>query len=403
MLDYTFLGYERENGEVGIRNHVLILPLQRDLSILARKISDHVKGTRPFIHLGESGRTAYDREIIYRTTVGLGCNPNVASVMILTKSRDTGYPELKLNRILSEIEKTNKRIEVILVGDEGGYYNSLGKGVELARDMVLEASKCRRKEFDLSKVSLSVKCGMSDNTSGISGNPAVGNAFDKIVQAGGKAFFSETTEVIGAEHLLVERCKNKEVADKLLKAVKETEEKALSTGEDIRTINPIPQNIAGGISSLEEKSLGAIVKSGSSTIQDVLEYSQRPEEPGLYFVDGWMSGFTMPVGYAASGAQLMIFQMGGQGLTGEKPPMSTIDSGVVIPIMYVTGNYSTYQRAKDNMDFDASGVYMNNLSIDEVGDKLLHTVLDIYSGTSTKVETLNYEDPVELDFQGPNF
>ena len=403
MLDYKFLGYERENGSVGIRNYVLIMPLQRDLNLLAKKISEHVNGTKPFISLGESGRTKTDREIIYRTMVGLGSNPNVASVMLLTKNKETGYPELKLDRIKSEIDKSKKRIEVLLVEEEGGYYNSLGKGIELAREMVVEASSCRRKEVDLSKLNLSVKCGFSDNTSGLSGNPIVGNVFDKIVEQGGKSFFSETTEVIGAEHLLVERCKDKEVADKLIKAVKATEEKALSTGEDIRTINPIPQNIEGGISTLEEKSLGAIVKSGSSTIQDVLEYGERPEEPGLYFVDGWMSSATLPVGYAASGSQLMIFQMGGQGLTGDKPSMSAYNSGIVIPVMYVTGNHSTYQRLSDNMDFNASTVYTDNLSIDEVGDQLLQKVLDICSGTKTKVESINYEDPIELDLQGPNF
>lgn len=403
MAKDSFLGYEREDGSFGIRNHVLVLPLQRHLNMMAQKICESVRFTRPFIHLGDAGRPRYDRMVLKNVFVGLCLNPNTASVLILTNNLESGYEELKLANILKEINKSGKKVLVISVKDEVGYYNALGKGIELARELVVQASKCRRKEVGLKELIIGVKCGMSDATSGIAGNPVVGNVFDKIGRAGGKLFFSETTEVIGAEKILAKRAKNNEVANKLLQAVHLREEKAKSTGEDIRTINPIPENIAGGISTLEEKSLGAIIKSGSAIIEDVLQYAERPQNPGLYFVDAWMSVMSLPMSYAAAGCQLMIFQMGGSGVKGTKPTMPAFNTGLIMPIMYVTGNSSTYERAIDSMDFDSSGVLTKKLSIDQVGEQLLEKVIDVASGTKTKVEVMNFCDPLELLFEGPVF
>lgn len=402
-MDYRFMGYERENGSYGIRNYVLVIPLQKDLNMLADMITRQVKGARAFIYQGENGRPKADRELIYRVMTGLGCNPNTHSVLLIAKNDHTGYEELKINKIVEGISKSQKRIEVLYVEKEGGFYAALGTGVRMLKEMAIEASKCRRKEVGLDKLNLSVKCGFSDTTSGISGNPVVGDVFDKIEKNGGRMYFSETTEIIGAEQILAKRCRNEEVAQKLIKAVRETEEKALSIGEDIRKVNPIPQNIEGGISTLEEKSLGAIAKAGTSVIQDVIKYGEQPAGQGLYFMDAWMSVYSLPVGYAAAGSQLMIFQLGGQGLTGQFAPMPAWNPGVVTPIMFVTGNHNAYERTKDGVDFDSSDVYTKNAKISDVGDRLLSKVIDVCSGTKTKVEIMNYTDPIELDFNGPNF
>ena len=256
-----FIGYPREDGKVGIRNHVLIIPAQRQLGLIAKKISELVIDTKPFISLGELGRPKEDRLVLFRTMVGLALNPNTASVLIIGSSRDAGYDELKVDKIAGEIAKSGKRVEVLLLNEEDGFYNLLAKGIKVARDMVWEASKVVRETFDFKNLTIGVKCGMSDSTSGISGNPIVGKVFDKLVHAGGKAVFSETTEIIGAEHILLKRVKNQAVAQKLLKAAEKTEKMAKQVGEDIRKTNPIPENIAGGLTTLEEKSLGAIVKS----------------------------------------------------------------------------------------------------------------------------------------------
>ena len=309
---------------------------------------------------------------------------------------------MKIEKISSEIAKSGKRVEVLLLTEEGGMYNLLGKGIKVARDMVLEASRAVREPFGLEHLCLGVKCGMSDSTSGICGNPTVGRVFDKLVQEGGRAVFSETTEVIGAEHVLIRRAKNETVAQKILKAVELTEQKAKSIGQDIREIKPIPENIAGGLSTLEEKSLGAIVKAWTSTIQDVIAYGERIVNPGLHYMDAWMSSLSLPTGYAAAGVNIFLYQMGGQGLPGREFHLPAVSSGIVAPMMYLTGNFNTYERAPDNIDFNSGTILQDLETPREASDRLLKMILQIASGAKTKAETFNHQDPVELFFQGPS-
>ena len=400
-MNKQFLGYQRPDGSVGIRNYVLILPVQRQVNIVAQKIAEIIPDTKAFIFAGEMGRPRDDRLTIYRTLVGLGLNPNAGSVLVVGSRREAGYEELKAEKIIEKISASGKRVEVLMLAEEDGFYCALGKGIKLAREMVWEISQALRSPFDFKHLKIGVKCGMSDSTSAICGNPAVGNLFDALITAGGSAIFSETTEVIGAEHILAKRAKNEAVKQKLLEAVKNTEEKAISTGEDIRATNPIPENIAGGLTTLEEKSLGAIVKSGTSPIEDVIQYAERITDPGLYFMDAWMSSLSLPTGYAASGAQLFLYQMGGQGIPGREFPAPAVSSGVVIPIMYLTGNSNTYERAKDTIDFNSGTVLEDLESMDEVDKRLLNWVLKVASGAKTRAETINYDDPIELYLQGP--
>ena len=400
-MNKQFLGYQRPDGSVGIRNYVLILPVQRQVHIVAQKIAEIIPDTKAFIFAGEMGRPREDRLTIYRTLVGLGLNPNAGSVLVIGSRREAGYEELKAEKIIEKISASGKRVEVLMLDEEDGFYSALGKGIKLARDMVWEISQALRSPFDFKNLKIGVKCGMSDSTSAICGNPAVGNLFDALIKAGGSAIFSETTEVIGAEHILAKRAKNEAVKQKLLEAVKNTEEKAISTGEDIRATNPIPENIAGGLTTLEEKSLGAIVKSGTSPIEDVIQYAERITDPGLYFMDAWMSSLSLPTGYAAAGAQLFLYQMGGQGIPGREFPAPAVSSGVVIPIMYLTGNSNTYERAKDTIDFNSGTVLEDLESMAEVDKRLLNWVLKVASGAKTKAETINYDDPIELYLQGP--
>jgi altronate dehydratase large subunit len=403
MMTESFWGYPRKDGSVGIRNDVFILPVQRYMNMVSNKICEVVRGTKTITFTGEVGRLKADREVIGRTLTGLALNPNVAAVLLLATKRNHGYEEVNLERIKKAIVDSGKPVAALYLDEAGGFYNFLGQGIKIAREMVVEASRNFRQPFGLDKLSLSVKCGMSDATSGISGNPVVGRMFDKIVQAGGRAFFSETTEVIGAEHILVKKARDKNVAQKLLRAVAATENAALASGEDIRKTNPIPENIAGGISTLEEKSLGAIVKAGSQPIEDVLEYGQRPGKPGLYFLDAWMSVISLPVGFAAAGAQLMLFQMGGAGFPSQYPVMPGHSSGIVMPLMYVTGNSQAYQRAEDGMDFCSGTVLEGTETVEDASKRLLEVVLEIASGRMTKVETIKFQDPIEMYLKGPVF
>jgi altronate dehydratase large subunit len=394
----SFLGYPRPDGSVGTRNYVLVIPQ----GLIAKSIGDFVAGVRTIQTVDHgSGRTANDRERIARVLIGLGRNPNVASVIVHAASPGVGYPELKAERLADEIAAGGKRVEVIDPARDGGVYGAIAKGIRLARMMVSEASKLRRVEVENEHLCLAVKCGYSDTTSGIAGNPAVGYLFDKIVGAGGTCFFGETTEIIGAEHALAKRAANPQVAKAILDAVAHREALAKSTGLDIRTINPIPANIKGGLSSLEEKSLGAIHKAGTAPIQGVLQYAERPKGKGLYFVDCWMGSYSIFAGYAAAGSNLVMFQLGGGGLTG-RDLMEGCPS-IVAPFLWCTANPNTFKMAEDNIDFYSGTVITDGEDPQEAGERLYRTVTDIASGTLSRSETLLHTDPIDLCLEEPRF
>jgi len=395
----SFLGYERPDGSVGIRNHVLVIPG----GLVAAKICDFVEGARTILVAQDTynDHTSRDREMIARTLIGLGRSPNVASVIVTGSSTSAQYPEFEFRHLASEIGKSGKRVELLDIAKEGGTLQAVGQGIRLARDMVHEASRVRRQPFDMGHLVVAVKCGASDTTSGIAGNPVIGNLFDRIIEAGGTALFGENTEIIGAEHVLARRAVNASVSKRILAVADESEERAKSTGEDIRTINPIPANIAGGISTLEEKSLGAICKSGSAPIQGVLKYSERPEGKGLYFFDN-NPGMGIFTGYAASGAQLLLFQLGGGGMGGNEILLSS-SPGMVAPLMWTTANPRTLAMAGNSIDFYSGTVLEGEDTIESAGEKLLHMVLDTASGTFTKVETIKHTDPTQFYFKDPIF
>ena len=397
-----FLGYKRPDGKTGIRNYVLVLPVQRMVNSVAMQVSSMVRGAKTIVSTGEIGRSSKDRRTIARTLTGLALNGNVGGVLIIGDDHYSSK-ELKHEEMAEIVRSTGKPVEVLDITESGGYYNAIGIGAKMAQRLALQISEFRREQCDLKDLTLGVKCGTSDPTSGVAGNPVVGKAFDVLVNAGGTAFFSETTEVIGAEDKLAKRCINEQVKEKLLNAVSEIEEKARATGEDIRNINPIPENVKAGISTLEEKSLGAITKSGSMPILDVLTYGERPPGNGLYFIDGWMSSLSLPLGMAAAGANLFMYQLGGQGMPDTLPPMPAYSAGIVTPMMYLTGNPRTCQKAEDFVDFCSGKIMEGKSSIEEMADKLLECVLDLASGTMTKTETVNIQDPVEFYLEDPCF
>jgi altronate dehydratase large subunit len=292
-------------------------------------------------------------------------------------------------------------VEIIDPAKDGGVYGAIAKGMKVARMMVYEASKVRRMEVGDEHLCLGVKCGYSDTTSGIAGNPAIGYLFDKVVRGGGTAFFGETTEIIGAEHALARRAATPEVARAILDAVAHREALAKSTGLDIRTINPIPANIKGGLSSLEEKSLGAIHKAGTTPIQGVLQYAERPKGKGLFFVDNWMGSYSIFAGYAAAGSSLVMFQLGGGGLTGRD--LMEGSPSVVAPFLWCTANPKTYAMARDNIDFYSGSVIESKEDPELAGERLYRTVIDIASGTLSRSETLVYTEPIDLCLEEPRF
>ena len=396
-----FWGYYRPDGSVGVRNHVLILPATRNVNYICHRIALAVPGVTTFYTTGEYGRTGSDRKRLARFLTGIARNPNVANVLLIGMPHGYGYPEFQTDALAAEIAKSGTRLEILNVDRCGGLEGTVVQGIRLARELVREATAMRREAAPLSKLTIGMKCGDSDATSGLAGNPALGRAVDRLIDAGGTALFSETLELIGAEQTLVQRAKTPEVAQRLLRLIADWEARAASIGEDIRTINPIPENIAAGITTLEEKSLGAVEKTGTRELSGVLDYCERPGEPGLWLMDAWMSSYSLLPSFAAAGAQLVLYQLGGNELPPEDAPLSAVDPGLVAPLLTISGNPRTAKAAGDYLDVSTGGVLLGTETLDAAGEHILEEIVRAANGRATRGETMRYPEPFEVFFEGP--
>ena len=396
-----FWGYSRPDGSVGVRNHVLILPATRNVNYICHRIALAVPGVTTFYTTGEYGRTGGDRKRLARFLTGIARNPNVANVLLIGMPHGYGYPEFQTDALAAEIAKSGTRLEVLNVDRCGGLEGTVVQGIRLARELVREATAMRREAAPLSKLTIGMKCGDSDATSGLAGNPALGRAVDRLIDAGGTALFSETLELIGAEQTLVQRAKTPEVAQRLLRLIESWEARAASIGEDIRTINPIPENIAAGITTLEEKSLGAVEKTGTRELSGVLDYCERPGGPGLWLMDAWMSSYSLLPSFAAAGAQIVLYQLGGNELPPEDAPLSAVDPGLVAPLLTISGNPRTAKAAGDYLDVSTGGVLLGTETLDAAGEHILEEIVRAANGRATRGETMRYPEPFEVFFEGP--
>ena len=397
----AFWGYSRPDGSVGVRNHVLILPATRNVNYICHRIALAVPGVTTFYTTGEYGRTGSDRKRLARFLTGIARNPNVANVLLIGMPHGYGYPEFQTDALAAEIAKSGTRLEILNVDRCGGLEGTVVQGIRLARDLVREATAMRREAAPLSKLTIGMKCGDSDATSGLAGNPALGRAVDQLIDAGGTALFSETLELIGAEQTLVQRAKTPEIAQRLLRLIADWEARAASIGEDIRTINPIPENIAAGITTLEEKSLGAVEKTGTRELSGVLDYCERPGEPGLWLMDAWMSSYSLLPSFAAAGAQIVLYQLGGNELPPEDAPLSAVDPGLVAPLLTISGNPRTAKAAGDYLDVSTGGVLLGTETLDAAGEHILEEIVRAANGRATRGETMRYPEPFEVFFEGP--
>ena len=396
-----FWGYYRPDGSVGVRNHVLILPATRNVNYICHRIALAVPGVTTFYTTGEYGRTGSDRKRLARFLTGIARNPNVANVLLIGMPHGYGYPEFQTDALAAEIARSGKQLEILNVDYCGGLEGTVVQGIRLARELVREATAMRREAAPLSKLTIGMKCGDSDATSGLAGNPALGRAVDRLIDAGGTALFSETLELIGAEQTLVQRAKTPEVAQRLLRLIADWEARAASIGEDIRTINPIPENIAAGITTLEEKSLGAVEKTGTRELSGVLDYCERPGEPGLWLMDAWMSSYSLLPSFAAAGAQIVLYQLGGNELPPEDAPLSAVDPGLVAPLLTISGNPRTAKAAGDYLDVSTGGVLLGTETLDAAGEHILEEIVRTASGRAARGETMRYPEPFEVFFEGP--
>lgn len=381
-----FMGFQRENGEVGVRNYVAIIPTVGCANEVVEEIAKRVPGCRALLHHQGCSMTPSDLETVEKTLIGLGRNPNVAAVVLV----GLGCESIPINRVEDGIAKSGKPVESIVIQEVGGFSKAVEKGVKIARRELEYAGKFRRKSFDLSHLTVGIKCGSSDATSGIVSNPAVGLVIDKLIDSGGTAIFGEITEIIGAEHILAKRARTPEIGEEILKVVRELEDKIKTLGIDIRGLNPTPGNIKGGLSTIEEKSLGAIVKGGSRPIEGVLDYGEKPEGKGLYVMISPGREIEFLTGPVAGGAQLLIFT------TGRGAPQGY----PIAPVIKVCGNPETSRRLSEHIDVDVSGVITQNKTLEEVAEKILEKLIKVASGEKTKAEIIGYDKTVEIYVRG---
>jgi len=403
MSNDSFEGFLRPDGTVGVRNYVLLLSADFYSNLTVSWAANYLHGTRYMLSPVQEPIPGYDREIVERFLVNIGRHPNVAATVVLGLGPKTGFSDQGLwpIQLAEKIAASGRPVQLVTVEEEGGIHQAIGRAVEAARAMVIEASSIRRQRFGLGDLTLGVKCGISDPFSAVAGNPVVGYLFDRLVDAGGTALFDEKTEVIGAEHIVAQRFTDPATVKRFLSLVREEEEAAKSTGEDVRATNPNPVNKEQGISTLEEKSLGAIAKSGTRPIQGIVAYGERPPGKGLWFMDGWPASASLIPGLAAAGAVIPIFQMGGGSWPSDNPPFPQISSSAVAPVFYSTGNPRAHKRLESNFDFGCGTVVEGKESLDEAGERLISKILSVASGECTKMETLRFAQPALMPYRGP--
>ena len=372
-------GYRRPDGRLGIRNHVLLLPCSLCAAETARFTAENVKGSIYLPNQGGCSLSKKDYEITMDTLSGIAANPNVYGTILI----GNGCEVIQAADLEKEIRnKTSKPLECFIIREEGGSRKTVEKAAAAAEKMVKEAEKQKRVLADAAELILGTECGGSDPTSGLAANPVVGICGDSLTALGGTVILSETPEMIGAEHLLAKRCRTKELGDSLLAMISGFEESFRLVGENPRYGNPTPGNKAGGITTLEEKSLGCIHKAGTAPISQVVGYAKPITQKGLAVMDTPGQDIASIAGMAAAGAQAVVFTTGHGTPTGFG----------ILPVIKITANSSTAKAMQDHIDFDCSDVLEKGLPIQDAGEELMKLLIEVCEGRETKAELLGFND-----------
>jgi altronate dehydratase large subunit len=383
-----FLGYKRPDGKVGVRNHVVILPSVACSNEVCNAIARKVKGTISIPHQHGCAQLTFDAEQTARTLIGVGKNPNVAAVLVI----GLGCEVVNSSMIASKIAESGKPVKNLVIQENGGSPKTIKEGVKIAKEMVSYASRLKKKESKPDSLILGVECGGSDACSGLSANPALGITSDLLVKEGGTIVLSETTESIGAEHILAKRAVNQKVKQKILEIVRRTEMRALNLGLDIGKANPAPGNYEGGITTLEEKSLGCVMKGGTSRVMEVLEYSESPTQKGLVLMDTPGHDAESMTGLIAGGTQIIAFT------TGRGNPLGS----PIAPVIKIASNSYLYSKMKDNMDINAGEIVTGNKTVQQIGEKIFREVFRVANGKLTKSEIWGHRE-FAINRIGPSF
>jgi len=373
----TFQGYKRDNGRVGVRNHVLVLPVDDLSNAACEVVANTIKGTLAIPHPYGRLQFGADLELHFKTLIGTGSNPNVAAVVVI------GIEDGWAKRVADGIAATGKPVSFF--GIEGhGDMETIRRASKAAKDYMHWASELRREERPLKDLWVSTKCGESDTTSGIGANPCVGNAFDKLYAHGVTLVFGETTELTGGEQLVAARCRTPGVRDKFMFMFNRYQEVIdRHKTSDLMDSQPTKGNIAGGLTTIEEKALGNIQKIGRKCMVDgVLDKAEVPSGPGLWFMDSSSAAAEMVTLCAASGYAVHFFPTGQGNVIGNP----------ILPVIKLCANPRTVRLMPEHIDVDVSGITRKEINMDQAGDMLLEMMFRTANGRLTAAEALGHRE-----------
>jgi len=368
----SFMGYRRRDGRVGVRNCVLVMSTVQCANGAVRRIGQALPDVVAIPHIYGCSQLGDDLAQTRRTLEGFADHPNVAAVLLVS----LGCESLASVEMADELKARGVHCELIGVQESGGTAQTIARGTAIAREMREAAARVPREPVSLAELTVGVECGGSDAWSGVTANPALGVASDMLVQAGGTVILSETPEFIGAEHLLVARAASPEVGAQIDAAVAHWEGEARRMGVDMRGAQPTPGNIEGGLTTIEEKSLGAIQKGGSSTVQEFISYSCRPTRRGLVLMDTPGNDPESVTAMVAGGAQVVVFT------TGRGSPAGC----PIAPVIKVATNTEMARRMADDMDIDAGTVISAGEPLIGVGQRIFEEIVTVANGKLTRAE-----------------
>ena len=378
-LNNSFMGYVRENGRVGVRNHVAILPVDDISNAACEAVANNIKGTMALPHAYGRLQFGEDLELHFRTMIGTGSNPNIAACVVI------GIEPGWTSRIVDGIAKTGKPVVGFSI-EQNGDINTIAAASRAAKEFVHMTSEYQREECDVSTLWVSTKCGESDTTTGLSSCPTVGNMYDKLLPKGIYGVFGETSEITGAEHLCEARAANPEAAKKFMHIWQAYTDDVIEQFKtsDLSESQPTKGNIEGGLTTIEEKALGNLEKIGrTSTYIDALGPAEEPAKgAGLYFMDTSSAAAECITLMAAAGYVVHTFPTGQGNVVGNP----------IVPVIKITGNPRTVRTMSEHVDLDVSGVLRREMTIDQAGDALIEMIRRTANGRATAAEALGHKE-----------
>jgi (2R)-sulfolactate sulfo-lyase subunit beta len=373
----TFEGWRRENGRMGVRNHVIVLPVDDLSNAACEAVASNIKGAMAIPHSYGRLQFGADLDLHFRTLIGTGTNPNVAGVVVI------GIEPGWTGRVVEGIAKSGKPVEGFAI-EQNGDINTIASASRAAYRMVKHASRLKRTRAPLSELWVSTKCGESDTTSGLASCPTVGNAFDKLWENGNTLVFGETSELTGGEHLVAARCRTPEIRAKFM-AMFDRYQRVVEAHKtnDLSESQPTKGNIEGGLTTIEEKALGNIQKIGKKCLVDgVLDKAETPTGPGLWFMDSSSAAAEMVTLCAAAGFAVHTFPTGQGNVIGNP----------ILPVIKLTANPRTLRTMSEHIDVDVTGILQRRMTLDEAGEALLDCILRTADGELTAAEVLGHRE-----------